>query len=371
MIIIRISGIIASFELENESNVTPATLRKSLDDAGSEDVLITINSPGGFVFQGLEMFSMIQNHPGNTETRVVSLAASMGSVLALAGDKKSIEDTAMFFIHNAVGIGFGDHREMAKVTQWLKDITNLLAGLYQKHTTLSLTKAQNLMDDETQFFGKDLVDLGFELVETGDDVNQSTARVQAVARLKECEAKISNEEALNDLEKVAASIADEKQKPDIHKAGWNKNTLNSNLNQKTNDNITDDSQNPAADAGKNNTEEKHMTLDEFMAKHPGLYAEAVQVGVNKEFDRANAHITLGRQAGALELAVKNIEDKKEFTLTVSAEYQAEALKNKDVTDRITDDTNLGDTQTVGEGETDEADTEAYTDNLKKKLGGGK
>ncbi len=365
MIIIRISGIIASFELENESNVTPATLRKSLDDAGSEDVLITINSPGGSVFQGLEMFSMIQNHPGNTETRVVSLAASMGSVLALAGDKKSIEDTAMFFIHNAQGIGIGDHREMAKVTQWLKDVSNLLAGLFQKHTTLSLTKAKNLMDEETQFFGKDLQDLGFELVETGDAVNQSTARVQAVARLKECEAKISNEEVLNDLEKVAASIAGKKQKPDNQKT---------NLNQKTSENITDnlknDSQNtdPAAIAGKNNTEEKHMTRDEFMAKHPDIYAEAVEVGVSKEFDRANAHITLGRQAGALELAVKNIEDKKEFTLTVSAEYQAEALKNKDTSDRIKDDQDLGDTQTVGEDETDEADTEVYADKLGKKMG---
>lgn len=365
MKVIRISGIIASWEMENESNVTPASLRKSLDEAGQEELLITINSPGGSVFQGLEMFSMIVNHPAHTETRVVSLAASMGSVLALAGNKKSIEDTAMFFIHNAQGIGIGDHREMAKVTQWLKDINSVLAGLYEKHTTLTLAKAQKLMDDEAQFFGKDLVDLGFELIETGDDVNQPAARVQAVARLAECSNKISDEENLNDLEKVAASIADKK-KPDNKKTG-----SDSNLNQKTNDNSTDDSQiNPAADAGNNNTEERLMTLDEFMAKHPDIYAQAVQVGVSKEFDRANAHITLGRQAGALELAVKNIEEKAEFSLTVSAQYQAEGLKNNDIRNRADDDQGL-DTSTAGadDAEINEADTEAYKNKLKTQMGG--
>lgn len=370
MIIIRISGIIASFEFENESNVTPMTLQKSLDDAGGEDVLITINSPGGVVSQGLEMFSMIQNYKGHTETRVVAMAASMGSILAFSGNKKSIESTAMYFIHNAQGIGIGDYREMQKTAQWLKDVSGLLANLYKENTTLSLFKAQELMDEETQFFGKDLEDLGFETVNASDTIDRSTARVQAIGRLKEFTEKITNEEHLNDLEKVAALIAVKKQKPNNQK-------LNSNLNQKTNENITDDLKNdsqnidPAAIAGKNNTEEKHMTDEEFMAKHPDIYAKAVQVGVSKEFDRANAHITLGRQAGALELAVKNIEDKKEFTLTVSAEYQAEALKNKDVTNRNVDDQGLGSTQTVGEGETDEADTEVYADNLKKKMGGGK
>lgn len=366
MKVIRISGIIASWEMENESNVTPASLRKSLDEAGQEDLLITINSAGGSVFQGLEMFSMIRNHPAHTETRVISLAASMGSVLALAGDKKSIEDTAMFFIHNAQGIGIGDHREMAKVTQWLKDINSVLAGLYEKHTTLTLTKAQKLMDDEEQFFGKDLVDLGFELIETGEDVNQPAARVQAVARLAECSNKISDEENLNDLEKVAASIADKKKKPDNKKTG-----SDSNLNQKPNDNITDDSQiNPAADAGNNNTEETLMNLDELKSKHPELYAQAVKVGVDKEFDRVNAHITLGKQAGALELAVKNIEEKAEFSLTVSAQYQAEGLKNRDTQDRIDDDENL-DTSTAGadENEVNEADTEAYKNKLKTQMGG--
>ena len=363
MIVIPISGIIARFELENESNVTPASLRKSLDDAGSEDVLITINSPGGVVSPGLEMFSIIQNYKGHTETRVVAMAASMGSILAFAGNKKSIESTAMYFIHNAQGVGFGDYREMEKTAQWLKDVSGLLANLYKENTTLSLSKAQELMDEETQFFGKDLEDLGFELVETGNDVNASTARVQAVARLKEFTNKITNEEYLDDLEKVAASIADKKQKPDNKKTGTDQNTK-----QKTNDNITD-VLNPAADAGKNDTEEKLMDLNELKSKHPDIYAQAVQVGVDKEYDRAQAHITLGKQAKALDLAVKNIEEKKEFNQTVSAQYMAEGMKNQDIQNRDDDDPPAAPTNGADEGEINEADTEAYADKLKTQMGG--
>lgn len=350
MITIRISGIIASWQLENEENVTPQTLRKSLDSAGSENLLITINSPGGSVFQGLEMFSMIRNYPGHVEMRVVSLAASMGSILSLAGNKKSIENTAVFFIHNAQGIGFGDYREMFKAAKWLEDVTELLAELYEKHTTLDLKKARELMDADTQFFGSDLVDLGFELVDTGEIVNQAVARVQATARLKECEAKISSEEVLNDLEKVAASIA-EKKKP------------------KPQNNIT-----PVANAGKNKEKENTSVknLEELKAQHPDIFAGAVEFGKTQAMDLVNAHLTLGEACGSIELAVKNIKAGNQLTQTVNAEYQAKGMKTKDVTARLDDDKITAGT---GEGgldeEVNEADTKELADDISKGIRGKK
>ena len=343
---IRISGIIASFELENESNVTPATLKDSLDAAGGEDLLITINSPGGSVFEGLEMFSMIRNYPGHTETRPVSLAASMGSVLALAGNKKSIENTAMYLIHNVQGGTYGDYREMSKASKWLEDVTGLLADLYEKHTTLTLKKARNLMDADTHFFGSDLIDLGFELVETGESINQSTARVQAVARLKECEAKISNEEVLNDLEKVAASIAGDKSK-----------------NQITNI--------KPVEAGKNNKEIISMDKEKLKAEFPATYNAIFDAGKAEALDQVNAHLIMGEVSGSLELAVKNIKAGNKMTATINAEYQAEGMKNQDISNRNSDENLTPDTDGSGTGDSgadDEADTKAYADKLGKKMG---
>lgn len=345
MITIRISGIIASWEMESEENVTPSTLQKSLDDANGDDVLILINSPGGSVFQGLEMFSMIQNHPGHTETRAVSLAASMGSILTMAGNKKSVESTAMFFIHNAQGVGFGDFREMEKAAKWLKDVSSLLAEMYEKHTTLTLEKAQKLMNEDTQFFGSALAELGFEVIDAGEPVNQATARVQAMARIKDCEAKLSDKDRFDDLEKTAASIAS-KTKP--------------------NNQIK-----PAPNAGNENNEEEIISvknLEELKAQFPDVYALAIQAGIDQEKDRVTAHITMGEAGNCQDLAVKNIKDGNVMTATVQAEYMAEGMKKHDISERNEDDPPVVEGQ---ETEETEADLQEYEAALGKGMRGKK
>lgn len=346
MITIRISGIIASWEMESEENVTPATLQKSLDAANGEDLLILINSPGGSVFQGLEMFSMIQNYSGHTETRAVSLAASMGSILALAGNKKSIESTAMYFIHNAQGVGFGDYREMQKAAIWLKDVSDLLAEMYEKYTTLSLSEAQKLMDEDTQFFGSSLVDLGFELVEAGEP--SATARVQAIARMKDCEAKLSDKDRFDDLEKVAASIA-EKKKP------------SGEINNQTK---------PAPNAGNENNNEENISMneEELKAKYPALHNQIFQAGIDQEKDRVTAHITMGEAGNCQDLAVKNIKEGNLMTATVQAEYMAEGMKKRDISNRNEDDENTENINTDGSG--DDSETEAEIQEYEEALGKG-
>ena len=210
MKIIAINGIIASWEMESESNVTQATLKKSLDDANGEDVLITINSPGGSVFEGLGMFSLIRNYPGHVETRIISLAASMGSVLALAGNKMSAENTALYFIHNAQGVGFGDYRDLLNESEFLKDVSSLIANLYAEYTSLTIKEAQDFMDDDSQFFGADLELLGFEIVQTGNEPNQAVARVTAKSRFADVTGKLAKDNQTYDLEKIAACLDLEK-----------------------------------------------------------------------------------------------------------------------------------------------------------------
>lgn len=317
MITIIISGIIASFQLENESNVTPKTLKKSLDAANGEDVLITINSPGGTVFHGLEMFSLIRNYPGKTETRVISLAASMGSILALAGNKKSIENTAMYFIHNAQGAGFGDYRELAKESAWLKDISSLLANLYEENTTLSKDKAQKLMDDESQFFGKDLESLGFETVDTGNDVDDAVARVKAKSKIDGIRNKITDEEFISDLEKVAASISDDKLKF---------TQPVSKQNNKGSD--------PATGAGKNKREVSNMTLEELKTQHPDLYNQIFQAGAKSERDRVAAHMQWIDSAP--EAVAKAIADGEDFSNVQLSIYTKASMNKQDLNNRSDD-----------------------------------
>ena len=328
-ITIPISGIIANFELESESNVTPKTLKKSLDAAKGKDITVTINTPGGSVFPGLEMFSLLQNYPGNVETRIVSLAASMGSVLALAGDEKTAENTALYFIHNAQGIGFGDHRDLLKESEFLKDISILIANLYAEFTSLSLKEARDFMDDDSHFFGNDLELLGFDIIQTGNDANASIARVNAKQRFQEVKNKISEEDYMQDLEKAVACI-------DYEKFGIN--TTDTQNNRSFLDEISDFKnlghgttikanamenygientitlQNNAttpASAGKNKTE-VNMTLKEFLNSDPAA---------NAEFKEA---ITKAKTAGA-EGVNKRVEQASEF-LKADSTYP-DSIKN--------------------------------------------
>lgn len=302
--IIAISGIIANFEMDNESNVTPATLRKSLEVANGEDLLITINSPGGSVFAGLEMFSLIQNYPGNTETRVVSLAASMGSVLALAGDKKSIENTAMFFIHNAQGIGIGDHRDLASESEWLKDVSVLIANLYAEFTTLSLDEALAFMDDDSHFFGAELELIGFESVKGGSEPNESTARVNARMKFQEARAKMTDGKYSDDIEQAAASI-------DYKKFGI-KNIA------------TKEAPKPPAAAGKPKEEAGKMSLKELLATDPEAKA-TYDADIKAAADTARAE---GEVAGKKE-GTKEMKAVYAVALPIlSSQHYPEAMKKR-------------------------------------------
>ena len=311
MVIIPISGIIADFEYENESNVTPDSLRKSLTNAKNDDVLITINSPGGSVFHGFEMFSLIKNYKGKTETRIISLAASMGSVLALAGQKKSIEKTAMYYIHNAWGIAIGDYRDLEKEAKWLRDISDLIAGLYADNTVLNRKKAQELMDQESQFYGDELEELGFVSVESSENITESDAKLNIGLIMDNWEneigVKITPENYRNSLKKAAASISSKKY-----------NFVNI-----------------PASAGKDNQTEVNMNLEQFKKDHPELYAQVVQIGIDQETDRVKAHLTLAKQANCLDIAVKHIEDGSKFNNSVTAEYMAAGMKNNQFRTELT------------------------------------
>lgn len=344
MITIPISGIIANNELDSESNVTPITLRNSLDNANGKDVLITINSPGGLISAGMEMFSIIRNYPGKTETRAVSFAASMGSVLTLAGDKKTAESTAMFYIHNAQGVSYGDYLTLRKDAQYLEDYSELLAEIYAENLNLTIQQARDAMDEDSQYFGESLKKLGIEIVETGENFNPATARIKNSESIKAIAQKITKEDREADYEKVAALVG-QKKKPQT-------------TNKKT----------AVVTAGKNNKEKNEMdeikNLSDLEKNFPDLFAQAVQKGIDQERDRTEAHLTMGEAVGSFDLAVENIRNKAEFTPAVSAKYSAEGLKRKDVENSLDDNS-----EDTGDGEATDAEaTKAFSDKLKARMG---
>lgn len=173
----------------------------------TDEIDIEINSPGGSVFEGIEISNAIKSHRGKTNIIITGLAASMGSFIAMSGDTIKAHDDATFMIHNASTIEIGDHREMRKTANVLESLTNMLSKSYVNKTGQSNSEIRALMDDETWLFGDEILNAGFidEIIQTEkpEDKEEAVAFQKLVFNdsIKKVEEEKSSK---NDLNNVAA-----------------------------------------------------------------------------------------------------------------------------------------------------------------------
>lgn len=152
--------------------VNAKDFRSRLKDAG--DVVLRINSPGGDVFDGLAIFNDLVAHKGRVRVEITGLAASIASVIAMAGDEIAIADNGFMMIHNAWTIGVGNRHDLAEVAGVLAKIDDALARTYASRTGAGIRSIKQMMDDETWLSAKEARDMGF--------ATASLAPAQAKAR---------------------------------------------------------------------------------------------------------------------------------------------------------------------------------------------
>lgn len=125
------------------------------------DVTVRINSPGGSVTEGQAMYNALLRHKGKVTVEIDSLAASMGSYIAMAGDEIHIAENAMLMIHNPWSIAIGDAAEMRKTADVLEKFQGSAAEVYAKRSGQDAADVLQMMTDETWLTAKDAVELGF------------------------------------------------------------------------------------------------------------------------------------------------------------------------------------------------------------------
>lgn len=165
---IKIGGVIVAndekwiydwFEIEATS---PNDVMKVLDTAnGIEDVEVSINSGGGDVFAGSEIYTELKSYNGNVTTRIVGLAASAASVIAMAGDKVLMSPTSQLMIHNVWSRAGGDYRDMEHMANVLKGANQTIVNAYKIKTKKSDEELLSFMDDETWFTPQQALENGF------------------------------------------------------------------------------------------------------------------------------------------------------------------------------------------------------------------
>lgn len=190
-------------------DVSPADIRKQIAEAvGNEPLDIQINSPGGFVTDGLEIFNIIRNYAGPKTTHLMGLAASMGSYIALAGDKVTAEANVIYMIHNVLGVAVGNHNEIRKTADIFEGLSVLLAQAYVKKTGKPMAEVRKMMDDETYLFGSEAKDAGF-IDEIIGEPSEEKALAIALARAARatCDETVKKGSDAGALDRIAAMIS--------------------------------------------------------------------------------------------------------------------------------------------------------------------
>lgn len=141
--------------------VTAKRIAAALRSIGSQDVVVNINSPGGDFFEGVAIYNMLQQHPKKVTTRILGMAASAASVIAMAGDQIEIAKLGFIMIHNTQGVVVGDRNDMREIADALTIFDEAMADVYAARTGLDAKQISRMMDKETFISAQDAIDKGF------------------------------------------------------------------------------------------------------------------------------------------------------------------------------------------------------------------
>lgn len=131
-----------------------------LKEIDAEVINLRINSPGGSVIDGNAMFNALQRHPAKVVTHIDGLAASMASVLAMAGDEVHMADNALLMIHNPWTMSIGDADELRADADLLDKMSASILSAYGR-SQYEADELKALMDEETWFSAEEALAAGF------------------------------------------------------------------------------------------------------------------------------------------------------------------------------------------------------------------
>lgn len=222
----RGDNVITIFDIIGEDfwgeGVTAKGIGRQLKAIGG-DVEVQINSPGGDVFEGFAIYNILREHPFNVNVKVLGMAASAASVIAMAGDDIQVGSSAFIMIHNCWVLAVGNRHDMRETADFLEPFDQALADVYVARTGNDEKQVKAWLDAETYMSGKECVDRGFADGLLPSD--QITVDEEAKARGKETNAVrameltllasgLSRTQARERIQKVKGSKLDAGTSPD-------------------------------------------------------------------------------------------------------------------------------------------------------------
>lgn len=171
---------------------------QGLDELGEvEQIDLRISSPGGSIIEGNVIFNAIKRHPANVTVYIDGMAASMASVIAMAGDEILMADNALLMIHNPWTVSIGDSEQLRKDADLMDKMKSAITNAYGR-SNYSEEELEELMNAETWFTADEAIESGF--------IDGTIEGLKAAASIGEMAAIASQAGATLPVEKIVASI---------------------------------------------------------------------------------------------------------------------------------------------------------------------
>ena len=152
---ILLYGVVDRYEISAKA------VADQLKTIRTNNIIVGLDSPGGDVFEGIAIYNLFKNHNAHIEMRIDSLAASIMSYIALAGDKITISDNSYFMIHEVSSAVFGTSRDMRQQADTMDKVQDMLVKSYSEKTGITEENILKMLIDETWFNAEQARTAGF------------------------------------------------------------------------------------------------------------------------------------------------------------------------------------------------------------------
>lgn len=165
--------------------VTASRIAGALRSLNGADVTVNINSPGGDMFEGLAIYNLLREYDGKVTVKVLGLAASAASIIAMAGDEVQIGRGAFLMIHNCWVYAMGNRHDLAQIATDMAPFDKAMSDIYQARSGLDAATIDKMMDGETYIGGSEAVEKGFadSLLSADEIADDDESPVAALRKL--------------------------------------------------------------------------------------------------------------------------------------------------------------------------------------------
>jgi len=178
--------------------IQATTFIQDLENLGEvEQIDLRISSPGGSIIEGNVIYNAIKRHPANVTVYIDGMAASMASVIAMAGDEIIMADNALLMIHNPWTVSIGDSEQLRKDAELMDKMKSAIINAYGR-SNYSQEELEELMNSETWFTADEAIEAGL--------VDGTTEGIKAAASIAELEACAKQVGATLPVEKIVAGV---------------------------------------------------------------------------------------------------------------------------------------------------------------------